>query len=47
MKVYQILFLLWLIVFAFWLVGQFKRSNTRMHAEREAKKLPQSPGPSS
>jgi flagellar biogenesis protein FliO len=46
-KVYQILFLLWLIVFAYWLVGQFKRSNKRMHAEREAKKLTQSSGSSS
>lgn len=27
MKVYQILFLVWVIVFAFWLYGQFSRAN--------------------
>lgn len=27
MKVYQILFIAWGIVFAFWLWGQFKRAN--------------------
>jgi uncharacterized membrane protein len=46
-KVYQILFLLWLVVFAFWLFGQFRRSNRRMEAERAAKKLTQSSGSSS
>lgn len=29
MKVHHILFLLWAIVFAFWLVGQFKRAEKR------------------
>lgn len=29
MKVYQILFVAWVIVFAFWLFKQFARSNTK------------------
>jgi len=29
MEVYQILFLLWLIVFAFWLAKQFTAANKR------------------
>ncbi len=29
MEVYQILFLLWFIVFAFWLVKQFSRANRK------------------
>jgi uncharacterized membrane protein len=45
-KVYQILFVLWLVVFAYWLWGQFSRANKRMEAERAAKKLPHSSGPS-
>ncbi|MEY3251320.1 MAG: hypothetical protein RL227_293 [Pseudomonadota bacterium] len=29
MKVHHILFLAWFIVFAFWLAGQFKKSNRK------------------
>lgn len=29
MKVYQILFLAWVVVFAFWLVKQMSRSNRK------------------
>jgi len=29
MKVYQIVFILWAVVFAFWLFRQFQRSNKR------------------
>ena len=40
MKVYQILFLIWLIVFAGWLWGQFSRANKKMYQElAERKKL--------
>lgn len=28
MKVHYILFIVWFIVFAFWIVGQFQRSNS-------------------
>lgn len=38
MKVYQILFILWLIVFAGWLWGQFTRSNKKMYEELAEKK---------
>jgi flagellar biogenesis protein FliO len=34
MKVYQILFLLWVIVFALWLFKQFARSNKKYDAKR-------------
>jgi flagellar biogenesis protein FliO len=37
-KVYQILFILWLIVFAGWLWGQFTRSNKKMYEELAEKK---------
>lgn len=36
MKVYQILLLLWVIVFAFWLVKQFTRSNTKYDRKHKA-----------
>jgi hypothetical protein len=29
MKVHHILFIAWFIVFAFWLAGQFKKSNRK------------------
>jgi flagellar biogenesis protein FliO len=34
MEVYQILFLLWLIVFAFWLPKQFSESNKRAEKKK-------------
>lgn len=34
MKVYQILLLLWVIVFAFWLFKQFSRSNKKYDTKR-------------
>jgi hypothetical protein len=36
MKVYQILFLAWVIVFAFWLFRQFNRSNRKYDSKRKA-----------
>jgi hypothetical protein len=36
MKVYQILFLLWVIVFALWLLKQFSRSNKKYDAKRRS-----------
>lgn len=36
MKVYQILFLLWVVVFAFWLFKQFSRSNNKYDAKRKS-----------
>lgn len=29
MKVHHILFIVWFIVFAFWLAGQFKKANSK------------------
>ena len=36
MKVHEILFVLWVIVFAFWLFKQFARSNKKYDAKRKA-----------
>ena len=35
MKVHEILFVLWVIVFAFWLFKQFARSNKKYDAKRK------------
>jgi hypothetical protein len=36
MKVYQLLFLAWIIVFAFWLFKQFARSNKKYDSKSKA-----------
>ncbi len=36
MKVHHILFIAWFIVFAFWLAGQFKKSNRKFDQKRKS-----------
>lgn len=35
MKVHEILFVLWVVVFAFWLFKQFARSNRKYDSKRK------------
>jgi hypothetical protein len=37
MKTHHLLFLAWFIVFAFWLFGQFKRSNKKYDEKNRGK----------
>jgi len=37
MKVHEILFIAWIIVFAFWIARQFGASNRRREREQESK----------